>query len=158
MPLKQLLALAVLIRVCTAQAGNAFPASFDPVPSARFKPSTTVIYGNPQLPIKNLLLAEHKNHRTQHFCVVGYQYENSEIAWVHWVDEKRIIMWEQSDEISALETSLTHSRRDLKLGVDTVEKPEDINGSSYLVTRDWWQDVAKDCAKYGQKITVKALK
>lgn len=158
MPFKQALALAALIWVCTAWAEDNFPSAFDPTPTARFKPSSMVIYGNPQLPIKNLLLAEHKNYRTQHFCAIGYHWQNGEIAWVHWVEEKRIIMWEQSDELSAAETSLRHSRRDLKLGVDTVDKPEDINGSSYLVTRDWWQAIANDCSKHGQKITVKAFK
>jgi hypothetical protein len=157
MPFKQLIALVTLTWVCAAWADDDFPTAFDPAPLSRFKPSKVLNYGKPLLPIKKLLADENKNHRTQHFCVIGYQFSNGQVAWVHWVEEKRLILWEQSNESSAIETSLTHSRRDLKLNVDTVKTIDDINGSSYLVTRDWWQAVAKDCAKYGEKATVKAF-
>ncbi|HOY69771.1 MAG TPA: hypothetical protein PL131_00715 [Methylotenera sp.] len=155
---KSLLSAIVLsIFTFPACAKDNFPRAFDPTPIARFKPSNTFVYGpsKSQLHLKKLLLTEHKNKRNNHFCVIGYVWSDNEIAWVHWVEEKRLILWEQSDDMRSFETSLTNSRRDLKLGVDTVEKPEDINGSTYLVTREWWQAVAQDCAKHGQKITLK---
>jgi hypothetical protein len=49
---------------------------------------------------------------------------------------------------------LVTTNRDLKLGKDTVERAEEINGSTYLVTRAWWNAVAEDCALHGDKLTL----
>lgn len=53
---------------------------------------------------------------------------------------------------------LVMARRDLKLGKDTVETLDDIKGSTYLVTRGWWQAVAKDCAAHGEQVVVRSAR
>jgi hypothetical protein len=53
-----------------------------------------------------------------------------------------------------LSVGLVMARRDLRLGEDTVETEDDINGSTFLVTRAWWHAVSRDCAANGQHYTI----
>ncbi|MNW20611.1 hypothetical protein D3C71_2210910 [compost metagenome] len=50
------------------------------------------------------------------------------------------------------------SNRHLELATDTVPTPNDINGSTYLVTEAWWRAVADDCRKHGEKYVIKPIK
>lgn len=79
-------------------------------------------------------------------------------VWVHWQEEKRLIMWDGSLYEDTRERGLLTARRDLELGKDTVETENDINGSSYLVTKRWWHAVANDCTAHGEKFTIKPFK
>ena len=49
---------------------------------------------------------------------------------------------------------LLDTNRDLKPGKDTVERKEDLDGSTFMETRACWQAVAVDCAAHGEKVTL----
>jgi hypothetical protein len=141
------------------KAADNFPSALEPAPVNRFSVNQTALYANAHTPIKALVLAENKFQVVNHFCIIGYTWPSgSQTAWVHWSEQQRLILWEPSLDANFNKKSLIHSRRDLSYQTDTVDRPADINGSTYLVTKDWWQAVAQDCAKHGQKITTKAIK
>jgi hypothetical protein len=139
-----------------ACATDAFPNEFEQKPVKRVLPVEDAYYGPPEPAIKKLLLFEKKNRSTNHFCVVGYAWpDNNVTVWVHWTEAQRLLLWRENSAQEMREKGLVHAQRNLKLGKDTVEKSADIQGSSYLVTRAWWQAVTKDCAAHGQKFTIK---
>ena len=157
------LAFYLLLFSCVALATDAFPSEFEQKPVKRIKPDQDAYYrpyyGPPELAIKKLLLFEKKNKRMNHFCVVGYVWTNDNrhnvAVWVHWREEKRLLLWRGNSDQEMREKGLVYAKRNLKLGKDTVEKAEDSQGSIYMVTRAWWQAVTKDCAAHGQKFTIK---
>jgi hypothetical protein len=147
--------LAVLIFGTSACSRASFPAEFDEQPTQRFDPAGKEHYGPPEPALKKLLIAENKNRTTHPFCVVGYAYaDNVSTVWVHWIDEQRLLLWRGNSDQALREQGLVMSKRDLKLGEDTVEAEDDIQGSTYLVTRAWWQAVTQDCAAHGQRYTI----
>ncbi len=134
---------------------DSFPAEFDEQPTQRFDPSGDEYYGPPEPALKNLVTGENKNGATNQFCVIGYAYaDKNASAWVHWLGEQRLLLWRGNSDQELREQGLTMAQRDLKLGEDTVETQSDINGSTYLVTRAWWQAVTQDCAAHGQRYTI----
>jgi hypothetical protein len=74
---------------------------------------------------------------------------------VHWKEERVLILWDGSEYPDSRDKGLIHTRRNLELDKDTVETEEELNGSTYLETRAWWESVAKDCDAHGEKFTVK---
>ncbi|MGB4811254.1 MAG: hypothetical protein WBP13_02055 [Methylophilaceae bacterium] len=152
-----LIGLTLPLLALWVNAAEIFPAEFDPTPVAHFNLTKTPAYAQMLDPIKALVFFEKKKHLVNHFCIVGYTWANQRnTAWVHWTEEKRLILWEPSEDKDFNEASLMHSRRDLSFKKDTVKTAKAIQGSTYLVTRAWWQAVAVDCANHGQKIKVKA--
>jgi hypothetical protein len=49
---------------------------------------------------------------------------------------------------------LAMARHSLMLGRDTVATENDIKGSTYLVTVDWWISIADDCRKHGEQYEI----
>lgn len=95
--------------------------------------------------------------RTQHVhsetraCVLGEKDSSGAYsAWVIWPAGHQIILWE--DGVTALE----RSRRLLDLNKDVVATDADINGSDYLVTRQWVKDLEDKCNKEGVRVGIKA--
>jgi hypothetical protein len=145
-------ALMTAIAACTA---DSFPAEFDEKPVKRFVAAQNEYYGPVEPALEQLVLSDNKNERASQFCVVGYAYAGKTVnVWVHWANEERLILWRGNSDPELREQGLTMSKRNLKLGEDTVETADDIKGSTYLVTRAWWQAVAKDCAAHGQRYAV----
>ncbi|TKC86983.1 hypothetical protein FAZ69_19500 [Trinickia terrae] len=100
-----------------------------------------------------------KNHRTNHFCVVGYRWRTGSMnVWVLWREEKRLLLWDGALDPDSRADTLIGVHRSLKLGKDTVKTEDDINGSTYLVTEQWWHAVADDCMKHGEKYVIKPFK
>lgn len=136
-------------------AEEAFPEAFEQKPVSRFVPSSSEFFGPLAPAAKRLVQAEKRNHRPQHFCAIGYQYADGSIkVWVHWQEGKRLILWQGNTDPEMREKGLIHTNRDLQLGKDTVARAEDIQGSTFLETRAWWESVAKDCAAHGEKVTL----
>jgi hypothetical protein len=154
---KILCCLAALISLtCTlSHAEDVFP-DFGTKPSGRFLVSKNQYFIDPERALKNRVALEKKNRVANHFCIVGYNWASGNFAvWVHWKEEKLLMSWDGSKYQDTRERGLMAARRNLKLGRDTVETDDDINGSSYLETRAWWEGVAKDCDAHGEKFTVK---
>lgn len=156
MSFKYLLGFLLPLFSFAACAIEAFPPEFEQKPVKRVVAAEDGYYGPPERAIRKLLLGEKKNKRTNHFCVVGYAWPDNNVqVWVHWTQEQRLLLWRDNSDIEMREKGLIHAQRNLKLGKDTVEKAADIQGSTYLVTRAWWQAVSKDCAAHGQKFTIR---
>jgi hypothetical protein len=136
-------------------ASEDFPGALDPKPNGRFTASKDSSYGPLEPPAKKQIAFENQNARSNAFCVVGYTYPGGESAvWVHWQEEERLLLWRPSSDAEMREKGWAYAERDLKLGKDTVEKVDDLEGSTYRVTRAWWNAVAQDCDAHGEKITL----
>lgn len=136
-------------------ADDAFPAALEQKPSSRFAPSTNEFFGPLAPAAKRLVLAEEKNRSRQHFCAIGYKYPGGPVSvWVHWKEGQRLLLWRGDADQEMREKGLVDTNRDLKLGKDTVERREEINGSTFMETRAWWVAVAADCAAHGEKVTL----
>jgi hypothetical protein len=153
--MKATMLAALLMMGISASISEAFPQEFDQKPTWRFEPSKSGFYGPPEPALKQLLVSEHKNGATNEFCVVGYAYAHNVInVWVHWINEQRLLLWRGNSDEELREQGLVMAKRDLKLGRDTVETEADIKGSTFLVTRAWWQSVSHDCAAHGRRYTI----
>jgi hypothetical protein len=136
-----------------------FPKEFEPKPINRVMPSKDPYYGAPETAIEKMLLFKRKNSSKNHFCVIGYAWPDNYIdVWVHWKEDKRLLQWRGNSDKGMRENGLIYAQSDLQLGKNTVATPEDIKGSNYLVTNAWWNALTKDCATYGQNLTIKPFK
>ncbi|HLX03400.1 MAG TPA: hypothetical protein VKS80_14940 [Trinickia sp.] len=143
----------------TSFAADDLPEGFNRKPTSRFVVSDNPYYKDPQIALKNGVAANQKNHQTNRFCVVGYQWQTGSMnVWVLWKEEEELLLWDGALDPDSRATSLIGVRRDLKLGRDTVKTEHDINGSTYLVTEQWWHAVADDCMKHGEKYVIKPFK
>ncbi|QCP54866.1 hypothetical protein FAZ95_27565 [Trinickia violacea] len=109
--------------------------------------------------MKNAVAFFKKNHQINRFCVVGYQWPDGYVnVWVLWREEKRLLLWDGALDPDSRADTLIGVHRSLKLGKDTVKTENDINGSTYLVTEQWWHAVADDCMKHGEKYVIQPFK
>jgi hypothetical protein len=146
---------ALVMSGVSACSHDSFPAEFDEKPTGRFAPANNEYYGPPESALKQLLVGENKNGVANEFCVIGYAYADKTVnVWVHWINEQRLLLWRGNSDEELREQGLVMAQRDLRLDKDTVETKDDIQGSTFLVTRAWWQAVAKDCAANGQRYTI----
>lgn len=96
---------------------------------------------------------------TQHFCVVGYRYDDGALqSWVHWVEGRMLLLWPGSGDPDYAADALLFSNRQLSLDTDVVATEDDINGSTYLVTRAWVAERLADCTKAGAKYAISPRK
>lgn len=138
----------LLSSLCIASAGQALAqeASFF---SVRKHPG----YAQPEKSLE-LLVRTFGTRRLNHFCVIGYRDPSGdEYAWVRWEEGKALILWEAAAD-PARPAMLSDSRRYLRLDKDVVASEEEVNGSSYLVTREWVKSVKNDCESHGDKFVI----
>ncbi|WP_454763551.1 hypothetical protein [Cupriavidus campinensis] len=152
--------LALLAMVCfSGHARESLPSGFSETPVSRFKVSKNSYYQNPPSAMRYFLATFGKNSQRNHFCVVGYKWSDGrKQVWVHWQEEQTLILWGGSRYPEYAYRSLVMSNRHLELATDTVPTPDDINGSTYLVTEAWWHAVANDCRRHGEKYIIKPFK
>lgn len=125
-----------------------------------------------------MLTAVQRNHQRNHFCVIGYAEDTGgggEAApfpsyFVHWREGRQLIQWEGVREIEwshevdqadvltgVVDADLLLVRRRNQLGADTVETSDELAGSTYLVTRTWWNRVVEDCVAHGSSFVIDAF-
>jgi hypothetical protein len=148
------------VLICTASfASGDLPEGFGEKPTSRFVVSDNPYYKDPRIALKNGVAAYKKNHQTNHLCVVGYQWPDGyKNVWVHWKEEKELLLWDGALDPDSRAKSFIGFSRSLELGKDTVKTEDDINGSTYLVTEQWWHAVADDCMKHGEKYVIRPFK
>ncbi|MGO4279666.1 hypothetical protein SAMN05216321_102376 [Cupriavidus sp. OV038] len=159
--MKQRFILPVILAFAclSTQAAGPLPPGIAEVASSRIKVSTNPYYRQPLHAMKHVLLSSGKNGRTNRFCAVGYKWpDGTSQAWVLWDEEQTLMLWRGNLYRDMRDIGLTAANRTLKLGRDTVPTPDDINGSTYLVTEAWWRAVANDCRKHGEKYVIKPFK
>jgi hypothetical protein len=146
--------------ICTTSfAADDLPEGFGEKPTSRFVVSGDPYYKDPETAIKNRIAYQQKNQRSNHFCVVGYQWPDGYTnVLVLWQEEERLILWDGALTPGTRAGSLIAVRRDWKLGKDTVKTVNDINGSTYIETEQWWHAVADECMKHGEKYVIKPFK
>ncbi|HLX02281.1 MAG TPA: hypothetical protein VKS80_09190 [Trinickia sp.] len=143
-----------------ACSADDLPDGFASKPDRRFKVSQDPFYRRPQDAIRYRVAADKKNNRVNFFCVAGYQWmDGSRRVLVLWKEEATLMDWGGSRYDDLRESSLSRGAgHNTKLGRDTVKNPDDINGSTYLETEQWWHAVANDCMKHGEKYTIEPFK
>ncbi|WP_254699758.1 hypothetical protein [Trinickia violacea] len=143
----------------TSFAADDLPEGFGEKPNSRFVVSDDPYYKDPLIAIKNGVAAYKKNYRTNHFCVVGYRWLHGNVnVWVLWKEEEELLLWDGALDPESRADSFNGVHRALKLGRDTVKTENEINGSTYLETEQWWHAVAGDCMKHGEKYVIKPFK
>ena len=142
------------IGVAAGCGGEApFPEALEPAPAARFIVSQNAAFGALEPAARTIVAAEALHTQTHHFCVIGYELDDGQpLAWVHWMETQRLILWDGSSDPEFREKGLLYSRRDLRRDTDTVDTAADIAGSTYLETRAWWDAVVQDCEAHGEKL------
>src|SRR5215469_11187896 len=154
-------ALIALPALSFAGAKSAYdlPDAFDDLPEGRFVVSKNKYFGKADIPLKNRVALQEKNNQVNNFCVVGYRWKRGSMnVWVLWKEEATLILWDGDRYADTRQTSLNRARRNLELGKDTVKTRNEINGSTYLETEQWWHAIADDCMAHGEKYTIKPFK
>ena len=87
-------------------------------------------------------------HADNEFCVVGEHDDDGETALVYWPTEDKLINWDHKiDDPEALVDAKTL----LYLNSDVVATEGEIDGSTYLVTSAWVNDVIHNCNRFGNR-------
>ncbi|WP_454723651.1 MULTISPECIES: hypothetical protein [Cupriavidus] len=151
--------LVSLFGVSLPAVADSLAELFETPPSGRFAVSQNSYFLKPERAIRNRIAFEKRNHVTNHFCVVGYEWPDGGLqVWVNWREQNTNILWDGNEDRQLRELGLMATRRNLRLGKDTVETNNDIGGSTYLVTRRWWLGIADDCAAHGEKYVIKPFR
>jgi hypothetical protein len=105
--------------------------------------------------LQALVRARQRNQTGNHFCVVGYRWPgDTATVWVHWSEERRLLLWRDNADAELRTKGLILAQRDLRLGEDTVGSAAEIRGSTYRVSEGWWHAVVRDCQAHGERFTV----
>lgn len=154
-----LLLSLILLPAAGVRADPKLPDAVSDSALGRIKPSAVPSYRDPRSTIRYLVANEEQNRRRNRFCVVGYKYPSGmKQAWVLWEEERLLMLWDGSLYADTRLKALTMARRNLKLGRDTVATENDINGSTYIVTVDWWISIADDCRKHGEQYEIEPFR
>jgi hypothetical protein len=110
-------------------------------------------YEHPEATLQQLV--DSRGHRgANHLCVVGYQLPSGHgFAWVYWPEDHAMILWEPTRPGS--HWALARSRRYLDLDKDVVATDDDVQGSTYLVTRAWVARTIAECRAHGDSFVVR---
>ena len=103
------------------------------------------------------LVDEEGEQPTNRFCVVGLVDEDgNRTVWVHWQEANALILWEPytADAGEEQRQDLVRSRRQLDLARDVVAAGDDVQGSTYRVTRAWVDQTLDACGRAGSRFVV----
>jgi len=106
----------------------------------------------------NFFVSNYSSHETNHFYVGPTEVSHGKLisAWVYWKEERTLLTYAEpdSDTPEGAEAFAWTHHFDLKLDRDTVDTPDDINGSTYLETHRQWVDWMEQCVKKGKSYCV----
>jgi hypothetical protein len=105
----------------------------------------------------NFYIAAHPSHATNHFYVGATKLDHGQLieALVYWKEERILLPYTEL-EADAPHDVFAWQGHELKLDRDTVDAPEDIAGSTYLVTHRQWAEWAEQCISKGKPYCVLA--
>lgn len=114
-------------------------------------------YHHPKRAVAGFLKQHKAKGKRNHFCIIAYRIrranQNTDVAYVHWPEGQQLILWEPVVQGQPVENGLIYSRRQWDLRTDVVATDNDINGSSYLISKPWLQRVEADCVAKGKKFS-----
>jgi hypothetical protein len=95
-------------------------------------------------------VANFSTHATNHFYVAATKLDRSQLvtALVYWKEPRILMNYTELDDDAPMSFAWQGSH--LKLDRDTVDTPEDIAGSTYLVTHRDWVDSMEQCISKGK--------
>jgi len=154
---------------CCIAAGNAqsetdpksgFAALiYDPPPVDHMQPLDHPAFSELEVELKHLIFMHGDTAATNHFCVVGYQFENgNQEALVVWSEPNQLIRWHgHSDPALAKEgfqyaNSLAFSEA-LPLESRSADTPPD-NSETTAISPAEADAVLKNCREYGKHYTI----
>ena len=149
--------VSIVIALATAMTGCASAAlPLRPAESeTAFSPRSDPAFGDATPAINRLVAeAEPRPIGAQHFCAIAYRGAGGTVAWVHWREADRLIVWYGNGGGIAAADALLRSNRNLDLKTDVVADEASIAGSTYLVTRAWVVTKLADCAVKGDHYTI----
>lgn len=136
-------------------AEDKLPDAVSDTATGRTKASSNPYYKDPAKAIRYLVARSGKNQQRNRFCTIGYKMpQGYSMVWALWEEERTLLLWRGSSDADMRLAGLAMARHSLVLGRDTVPTENDINGSTYLVTVDWWISVADDCRKHGEQYEI----
>lgn len=98
---------------------------------------------------------EGRANKTNSFCVVVYKTDaDSRVAYVQWQEGKRLILWEPPSELEFARRTWDIS----EASKDVVDTQEEVGSSTYIVTRQWVNDILGTCREHGEQITIPAAR
>ncbi|MDB5259939.1 MAG: hypothetical protein JWN37_170 [Candidatus Nomurabacteria bacterium] len=101
--------------------------------------------------ISNLIHENKMGKKDNSFCIIGYRKKEGkdlDHAFIYWSAKKEIIYWGgETETLGTLPRDTTHLDTD-------IGTPEEIYGSTYMVTQDWVDSILNDCEKSGLKLTI----
>jgi hypothetical protein len=98
----------------------------------------------------HVVVDEHAHQKQNRFCVVGEGASGDDEAWVYWPQENKLILWlPDRDNPHAI----AGSKRYLDLSRDVVAG-NDVNGSTYLMTRQTVREKIQACRQHGEVYSV----
>lgn len=151
---KTILALLAFCSI-NAMAKDKLPDAVSETATGRTRASTNPYYRDPAKAIRYLVASSGKNQQRNRFCTVGYRMPQGYlVVWTLWEEERTLLLWRGSSDADMRLAGLAMARHSLMLGRDTVATENDINGSTYLVTVDWWISIADDCRKHGEQYEI----
>jgi hypothetical protein len=152
--------LAAWVGIATADAdANAYAqaqATAETVPKKTFTVERASGFNPVPVALEAFLVKQKAAIGPHSLCVIGYVEKRSaaspttKIAWVHWREGNRLTLWEPAAKGFESKDTLIRSRRDLDLTKDIAESAEAVGSSTYLVSRNWFDAINKDCKKRGK--------
>lgn len=148
--------MLLLVFPMLATAGDLPDAPFRLPPDERLVVSASPYYQQPERAISNRLAYVHKNGQTNHFCLVGYRWnDGTEVAWLHWKEDDSLIQWHGSRDKRIRESSLMNDRDGVKWGRDTFEEGDRAAMLPRTLSTRAWKQLAADCEEHGEKFVFK---
>jgi hypothetical protein len=144
--------LAAWVGIAAAQAH----ATTEPMPKKTFTVERASGFKPVPVALEAFLVKQKAAIGPHSLCVIGYIEKRSaaspptKIAWVHWREGNRLTLWEPAAKGFESKETLIRSRRDLDLTKDIAESAEAVGSSTYLVSRNWFDAINKDCNKRGK--------
>jgi len=133
---------------------------FSPPPLKHFDTRTEPRFSHPELEFKYLTAAYDMADRTNHFCMVGYEFADEKRATaVIWKEKQWLIRWHGSNDPAVSNYNYRYARslffsRPIDMQTALVESPEEIGTSSYLTLRSKADATVADCEANGQHYVI----
>jgi hypothetical protein len=89
-----------------------------------------------------------------HYYVGAVKPSDGMEAFIYWKEERTLIEYRGLNSDAPAGTEIEAFHHELQLDRDTVDTPEEIDGSTYLVTLPDWVDWMEGCLSHGYEYVI----